>query len=120
MNNFIQPGKVVTLTAPEGGVTKGLGYKIGSLFVVATATVAAGLPFEGQVEGVFDLVKNSGETWTEGELVYWDDSTKECTESDADEANMLIGAAVAAAGSSDVIGRVRLNGIALPLLYEES
>jgi len=120
MNNYHKSGEVVTLTAPEGGVTKGLGYQIGSLFVVAVASVAAALPFEGMTVGVFDLVKNSGETWTEGELIYWDDTAKECTESDADEENMLIGCAVAAAGSSDVIGRVRLNGVAMPLLYEES
>lgn len=120
MNNFIQPGDVLTLTAPNGGVVAGSAYQIGNLLVVAASDADAGDPFEGKATGVFDLPKTTSETWTEGELLYWDNSTKKLTESDGDEVNLLVGCAAVAAGSSDTTGRCRLNGIALPALYEES
>lgn len=110
MNNYRQPGDVVTLTAPAGGVTSGLGYKVGQLFVVATNTIAATLPFEGRVTGVCELVKATGATWSEGELVYWDDTAKNVTTTSA--GNLLIGCAAAAATSGATVGDVRLNGIA--------
>jgi predicted RecA/RadA family phage recombinase len=108
MNNFLKPGRVVTYTAPGGGVTTGLGYLIGSLFVVATNTVAAGLPFEGAVSGVFSLAKASG-VWTEGQAVYWDNTAKNVTTTAS--GNTLIGCAAAAQLSGDTSGAVRLNGI---------
>lgn len=108
MNNYKQPGDVVTLTAPSGGVTSGLGYKIGQLFVVATNTVAETLPFEGRVVGVCELVKNTGEAWTEGALVYWDDTAKNVTTTAT--GNLKIGVAVAAALSAAAVGEVRLSG----------
>lgn len=110
MNNWKQPGDTVTLTAPAGGVTTGLGVKIGQLFVVATATVAAGLPFEGRVTGVVELVKDAGTAWTEGELLFWDDVDDNVTPSPT--GNLLIGAAVDDVDAGDVLGEVRLNATA--------
>lgn len=110
MNNFKQAGSVLTLTAPAGGVTSGLGYKIGQIFVVATATVDATLPFEGKTDGVFELVKNAGEAWSDGDLLYWDDTDNNVTTTVT--GNMLIGTAVnGGALSAAVLGEVRLNGI---------
>lgn len=106
MNNYKQPGDVLTLTAPSGGVTSGLGYKIGQLFVVAANTVAETLPFPARVSGVCELVKATGETWTEGALVYWDDSAKNVTTTAT--GNLKIGVATAAAGTSDAVGLVLL------------
>jgi predicted RecA/RadA family phage recombinase len=110
MNNYLQPGDTVTLTAPSGGVVSGTGYKIGQLFVVAKNTVAATLPFEGKTTGVHTLPKTTGTAWTEGALLYWDDSTDKATT--VAEDNLLIGCAVEAADSGDTTGTVRLNGIA--------
>ena len=36
---FIQPGDVMTFTAPGGGVTAGVGLLIGGLFVIPQETV---------------------------------------------------------------------------------
>lgn len=110
MNNYVKPGDVMTLTAPSGGVVSGLGYKIGSLFVVATVTAAEAAEFEGQVTGVVDLVKTTSQAWTEGQLVYWDDSTDKATTTAG--ANLLIGVAARIEESADAVGRVRLNGTA--------
>lgn len=110
MNNFIQPGYVVTLTAPSGGVTSGTGYKIGQLFVVAANDAAEGDPFEGQTIGVFTLPKTTGQSWAEGALLYWDDSADKATTTAT--GNLLIGSAVVAGASGDTTGAVRLNGTA--------
>jgi predicted RecA/RadA family phage recombinase len=110
MQNYKQPGDVVTFTAPVGGVTSGLGYKVGQCFVVATGDAAATEEFEGRVVGVCELVKATGAAWTEGALLYWDDGASEVTTTAS--GNLLIGCAAVAAGSGDTVGEVRLNGIA--------
>jgi predicted RecA/RadA family phage recombinase len=111
MRNYVQPGDVLTLTAPVGGVLSGTGYKIGQLFVVAAADAEAGEPFEGQLTGVFDLPKATGSAWTEGELLYWDNSADNVTDTVGDQ---LIGTAAAAAAPGAPVGRVRLNGTGTP------
>jgi predicted RecA/RadA family phage recombinase len=112
MQNYIQPGNTLTLTAPSGGVTSGTGYKVGQLFVVAANDVAETLPFEGKTDGVYTLPKTTGTAWTEGLLLYWDDSTDKATT--VAEDNLLIGCAAEAALSGDTTGTVRLNGTARP------
>lgn len=108
MNNYLQPGNTVTLTAPAGGVTSGNGYQIGQIFVVAANDADATDPFEGMTEGVFTLPKETGTTWSEGDLLYWDDGDDEVSKTAV--GNLLIGTAMAAALSGDATGRVRLNG----------
>lgn len=110
MNNFVQIGENLTLTAPSGGVVAGLGYLIGSLFVVATTTVAETLPFVGRVIGVVTLVKATGQAWTEGVKIYWDNSAHKATTTSG--GNTLIGVATEAAASADTTGNVRLDGVA--------
>jgi predicted RecA/RadA family phage recombinase len=111
MRNYVQPGDVITFIAPVGGVVSGTGYKMGALFAVAAGDAEAGEEFEGQMSGVFDLPKATGAAWTEGQLLYWDNSAKKVT---GTVGAQLIGAAAAAALSADATGRVRLNGTATP------
>lgn len=78
-SNFLQDGEQLTLIAPAGGVTSGVGYMIGGLFVVALTTAAAGASFVGKTRGVFSLPKNSagsGKAFTAGETVFWDNTNK--------------------------------------------
>lgn len=110
MRNFVQPGDVLTLTAPSGGVVSGSGYKIGNIFAVAAADAAQTEEFEGQVTGTFDLPKTSAQAWTEGALVYWDETPGEATT--VATGNLLIGIAAAIAANPSATGRVRLNGAA--------
>lgn len=110
MRNMVKDGNVVTRTAPSGGVVSGLAYLIGSQLVVATFSAAQGDPFEGVTKGVVTLVKATGEAWTEGEKLYWDNSAHKATATSS--ANTLIGVADAAAGSSDATGDVYLDGVA--------
>lgn len=106
MKNYIQKGDILTLIAPYAR-SSGQGALIGSIFGIATNDVASGASGEFIVEGVVELAKNSAEGWTQGELVYWDDTNKVCTATST--SNKLIGVAVAAAANPSATGIVRLN-----------
>ncbi|WP_232302453.1 DUF2190 family protein [Elstera litoralis] len=58
--------------------------------------------------GVYTLAKVAGSAWTVGEIVYWDNAAKACTDTPA--SNLKIGHATEAAASSATAGAVRLNG----------
>jgi predicted RecA/RadA family phage recombinase len=94
LNNFTQPGEVITFTAPTGGVVSGSAYLIGSLLVIATKTVAQTLPFEAMTGGVVDVPKVADEVWTECLKIYWDDTAKKFTLDDDTGSNPLVGVAI--------------------------
>jgi len=106
MKNFLQPGESLTLTAPYT-VTSGSGMLVGSIFGVASVDVAVGVDSEIVMEGVFTLAKVSAQAWTQGQLIYWDDTAKLCTTVVA--TNKLIGTATAIAANPTSTGNVRLN-----------
>lgn len=110
MQNYVQPGNRLTLTAPYA-VSAGGGVKIGQMFGVAATDAESAADVEVDFVGVFDLAKVGSQAWTMGALVYWDNTNKYCTTTAT--SNLLIGAAVAAVGSGagETVGRVRLNGI---------
>jgi predicted RecA/RadA family phage recombinase len=111
MKNYSHSGDKMQFTAPSGGVVSGTCYKVGNLLVVAEHDAAEGATFTGLVRGVVTGVpKTTGATWSEGQLLYWDNSGKKFTTSAS--GNLPAGSAAAAAGSSDAIGDVRLNGVA--------
>lgn len=106
MNNFIQEGEVLTLTAPYTR-TSGQGAQVGSIFGVATADVTSGAAGEFSTCGVFELAKTSAQAWTVGQKIYWDDTNKRC---DTDgTVGMLIGVATAVAANPSSTGYVKLN-----------
>jgi predicted RecA/RadA family phage recombinase len=111
MKNFIQPGKVITVTAPSGGVSSGDGIVVGALFGIVTTDAAEAAMVEIALTGVFELPKASGQS-NEGAAVWWDTSPGEVVNATAAGA-FPIGVAVAAAGSSDTTVRVRLNGVSV-------
>lgn len=108
MTNHIASGEILTLTAPYA-VASGEGALVGSIFGVATATVANGAVGEFVLEGIVEIKKTSAQAWTVGALIYWDNGAKEATTASAAGANKLIGVAVAAAANPTAVGRVRLN-----------
>ena len=107
MKNFVQPGDILSLTAPAGGVVSGKAYLTGALLVVAVHSADAGGPFEGAVNGVFTLPKATGSAWTEGAKLYWNDTSKYVTVTATD--NTFIGYAAAAAAAADTTGNVLLR-----------
>lgn len=107
MLNFVQPGNTVTLPAPYA-VSAGDGLKAGAIFGVAAGDAAVNDPVETDLVGVFDLAKATGEAWSIGDKVYWNDGARKCTTTAS--GNLLVGAALAAAALDATAGRVRLNG----------
>lgn len=109
---FVTSGRVMTYTAPSGGVTAGTPVLIGAVLVVPRTTVAQTLPFDGDAEGVHKAMpKATGQTWSEGALLYWDNSAKNFTTTAT--SNTRAGSAAAAAATGDTTGSVRLDGIAV-------
>ncbi|HVM38297.1 MAG TPA: DUF2190 family protein [Sphingomicrobium sp.] len=109
MRNYVAPGEALDLTAPSGGVVGGNAYKIGSAIVIAASDAAEGAPFVGYMEGVYDVeaaTHASDQAWTEGMLVYWDDSAKKFTKTST--SNTKAGVAAAAKTSTAAGGRIRL------------
>ncbi|MEI6358665.1 MAG: capsid cement protein, partial [Verrucomicrobiota bacterium] len=105
--NYVQPGKVLTLTAPYDRLAAGLGAQVGSLFGVALGIVLSGAAGEFATEGVWTLAKTSAQAWTVGQKIYWDNSNKRC---DSDSTvGQLIGVATAVAANPSSTGDVRLN-----------
>ncbi|WNG25816.1 DUF2190 family protein [Cystobacter fuscus] len=109
MKTFIQPGSTLTLTAPAGGVVSDGVYLIGALVVVAEVSAAAGQQFAAGHSGVYGPhPKTAGEAWTEGALLYWNNTTKALTTTATN--NTRAGYAYRAASSGDTTGTVFLRG----------
>lgn len=107
MQNYVHRGETLTLTAPYA-VLSGGGVKVGNIFGVAVNTQNLGDSMEAVVTGVFDLAKD-GSTYSQGDLVYWDNVNKVGTSTVG--SNLLIGAAELAQLTGDVTVRVKLFGV---------
>ena len=66
MKNFIQNGDTLTLTHTTA-VASGQVLKMGARVVVATTAAAAGEPFEGATNGVFELPKKAADVLAVGD-----------------------------------------------------
>jgi predicted RecA/RadA family phage recombinase len=118
MQNFIQKGETLNLIAPYA-VSSGAGALVGRIFGLASDTVASGAVGEFVVKGVFDVAKDTS-TFTDGALVYWDNTAKLATS--VATAHNIIGMAcmtladgtvVPGGASGDATVRVLLPGITL-------
>lgn len=105
MNNYVQDGETLTLTAPYA-CDSGEGALVGKIFGVAAADVAAAAEGEFMTEGVFELAKLNTSVWVAGQKVYWDDTNQRC---DGAEVGPCIGTAVEAAANPTTTGIVRLG-----------
>jgi predicted RecA/RadA family phage recombinase len=117
MKNYVQQGKTLTVVAPYA-VNSGGGVEItgtGYLFGIAVNTQNPGDNMEIQVEGVFDLAKDTS-TFSEGDYVYWDNTNHVATSTAG--TNKKIGVAVVlqpngsnapGGATTDPTVRVRLN-----------
>jgi predicted RecA/RadA family phage recombinase len=110
MKNYIQEGRIITVTTPVGGVNSGDAVVIGALFGVATKTAAAGETVAIATEGVFDLPKLASAVIAAGDTVAWDDAAKQINTPAT--GRYSIGIAIEAAGNGATTVRVRLDGIA--------
>ncbi|MFA7278633.1 MAG: DUF2190 family protein [Sterolibacterium sp.] len=109
MQNFVQEGNILTLTAPYTR-TAGQAALIGAIFCVACNDVTSGASGEFARTGVYDLTALSTATGAMGAKAYWDDSNKRI---DTDSTiGMLVGTLVTAKTNGQTTARVVLNGCA--------
>jgi len=108
MKNFIQPGNVVTLSAPYN-LTSGQGALVGAIFGVAASDALQGTPFEAVRDGVFVLGAVAADTLATGDKVYWDDTAKRITKTATN--NVLVGAAAASKSGTEASATVLLDGV---------
>jgi predicted RecA/RadA family phage recombinase len=112
MKNFVQPGEVVTLTAPAA-LSAGNGVFVGGLFGIAACDASSGASVEVALGGVFDMPKASGPAFTEGQRIYWNTASGNFGSTAAGWVNH-VGHAVRTAAGADTSARIRLLGIVLP------
>ena len=114
MRNYVQPGERVTITAPSGGTTSGIGILVGThLFGVALTTGAQNDSVEILTEGVVEIAKTSALAISVGDLVYWDSTNKVVNKTASSQ--KLVGMAVGAAAnpSATVLIKLLPNGVAI-------
>ena len=114
MQNCVQEGSIVTLTAPYT-VASGAGALVGTVFGVATADVTSGATGEFQTEGVFDLARAGSQTFTQGSAAYWSDANKNVTA--VVGGNIPIGYVLVAGSTGDATVRVVLNNARIPRVF---
>ena len=107
---FIQPGDVITATAPTGNVASSDGIIVGSQFGVAAVTTAEGGSVEAATTSVHKLPKDSLAVITVGDRVSWDAAAKQIKL----RAVPLypVGVAPEAVGSGVTADKVRLDDVA--------
>ena len=93
--------------APAGGVLAGYFYLIQGTLFCSTANAAVGAPFSGfavfnATDKIFQGVpKATGQTWTAGQNLYWDNTAKNFTTTST--SNTLVGIAANAQASGDTL-----------------
>ena len=109
--NQAQPGRIVNIIA-GGAVVSGSVNVVGNYIGVALNSAAAsGDVYPLAVEGVFTLAKKTGETWADGDKLYWDASA--ATASNvyiSAAAGNFVGVADAIAASAATTGPCKLRG----------
>lgn len=108
----LQPGKILTITA-GGAVTSGSVQEVGSALigVAIDGASGSGVQYPLATEGVFTIVKKTGETWAVGDKLYWDANNTRASKTEVSgAADNFIGLATAVAGSSATTGNCKLRG----------
>ena len=105
MKTMLSSGERVNVTTPAGGLTSGLGALIGAMFGVPMNTTVQGDPNVLVRVGEYNQPKATGEAWTQGQLLYWDNVNKCFTTTAAGNTKAAVASAaqIAGATSGDVV-----------------
>jgi len=108
MQNFTQNGKTMPFTA-GAAISAGDVVAVERVVGVSVTDVANGAEGTLELEGVFTLPKTPGQTWAQGDALYWNPAGPAFTNVAAD--NLLFaGFAFASATSGATTGSVKLSG----------
>lgn len=112
MKNFVQPGHVMTFTAPSGGAVSGSPLLLGSVFLIPAFNAAANEECEGALVGVFELPKKAADTPSQFAAAYWDNTAKVVTTTAS--GNKKIGVFAYDYASNSTKAEIRLDGFVAP------
>lgn len=101
MKNLVQKGDVLGVTAPYD-LTSGVLFVVGALIGVAQNDALSGASAQmvngGQVFN--DLAKATGETWADGDVLYWDATNKRLTKTSSGTTKAAIARSVEISGAT--------------------
>ena len=106
MQNYIQPGNTIPLTAPYD-VVGGDGLLVGSIFGVAAHPATTGNEVETGLVGVYEITALGTDDIAVGDRLYWDNTNKRLTK--VASTHKLVGVAVAASGVGVTTVECRLS-----------
>jgi predicted RecA/RadA family phage recombinase len=93
---------------PNAAVAAGDVFDLGDIVGIAEVAIAANVLGALALDGSFTVPKKTGETWTQGQAIYWDAGTATFTNSSS-YSEATAGFAFAAAASGDLTGIVELT-----------
>lgn len=100
MNNYVQEGKVKTITNASGtAYVAGQLVRVGQQLAVCAVAIANGASGEAAFEGVFTVPKVSGAVIAAGEMVIWDASAAAFDDNAATPASGDVSNAASAVGA---------------------
>lgn len=107
---YRQPGEVVEHTA-GASISSGDVVELGDSVGVALGDAESGDKVSVRIEGVFDLAKTTGTSWSQGDKLDWDTSAGEFHKGLTPASGDVTGCAIAAedAASGDTSGLVKLT-----------
>lgn len=105
MINYLQPGNIIEITAPVGGVVSGAPVVVNQMIGIAAKTADAGAAVNIQITGVFTVNKVSAQAWAEGSPIYWDAAEEKFT---IVEGGLFAGLATAVAANPTSTGSLLL------------
>jgi predicted RecA/RadA family phage recombinase len=111
MKTYVQSGKVMTVTAPAGGVLSGQGVLMGGLFGVAQFDAVENAEVEILTEGVVEIAKTAALAIDVGDRLFWDDTNTVVNKTVT--AQQQVGVAVEAAANPSATVKMKI-GAALP------
>lgn len=77
--NYVQKGEVMDYVA-SATLTSGTPVLVGDILGVPLVDAVSGDTLAVQIEGVFDIAATAADTFVQGQILFWDDSTKKLTE----------------------------------------
>jgi predicted RecA/RadA family phage recombinase len=109
VKNYVQPGRVLTLT-PNAAVASGVGRLFGdALFGVAQGDVAANTPGEFLTSGVVSIAKTSALAINVGDRVFWVPASSVVNKTATNQ--VCVGVAVEAAANPSPTVKIQLGSV---------
>jgi predicted RecA/RadA family phage recombinase len=106
---FLWHGDTIKYTPSGAAVSAGEVIVVGEFVAVARNDIADGEEGVLYVVGVYEVDKEDSTTFTAGQIVYWDASENEASDTDDSGTNKKMGIAVAAQAGTEATDKVQVR-----------